>query len=683
MSKHGARDGSTSGHLAPPFDLRSADLEPTERSWAGPDTPKPAIFYIIGLVGGLFGGLLGIGGGSAIAPLLLLFSRLRPAEIAGSTLAIVLVISTVGSGAYASLGRLDIGIAWPIAIGSVGGSMLGALMAKHLSFRMMTGIFLVILPYFAIKEFWPSLAAPDISIGLVALVLLGLTTGFFSGLLGISGASLVVPSLVGFFLIDHHAEQGIAISVALADSTAGVITHAHQGNIRYRLLPYLAVPAAFAAVGGVYLSNWLSGEVLRNLFGMFVVVVWAMMLTRSIKGSARSQATSPVSYEVGGEKQVTSPLSSNKSGDWASLLLRNGWVNAARSFMPTGGRMNTQSIMNALLVFVPLTIAGELFHLGPVIVFTCSAVSCVPLSYWLGRATGDLGDRLGPVAGGLLNATFGNAAEFIISVMALNQGLFLIVRTSLIGSILGQLLLVLGTSLLAAGLRYRTLGFSQPLVQINFTLMAIALVAIGLPSVLLMTASETAGAGPSYLAPVLSAMLLIIYGFAVVFSLSRQPDDDHSSGSRWTPLRALLVLGVSTGGIVLISEFLVSSILPFVEETGISEVFIGLIFIPLFSNVVDHLVAISTALKNRMDLSLTISVGSATQVACMMLPAIVLTSHVMGQSLGLIFTPVELMSLAAGLLLMSPVLLDGKSNWLEGAELLTCYMILALILWGM
>ena len=155
-----------------------------------------------------------------------------------------------------------------------------------------------------------------------------------------------------------------------------------------------------------------------------------------------------------------------------------------------------------------------------------------------------------------------------------------------------------------------------------------------------------------------------------------------SQGKDWTPAIALLVLMVSTGGIVLISEYLVESIVPFVESTGVSQVFVGLILIPIFSNVVDHIVAISVALKNRMDLSLTISIGSASQVACLVLPVILLIGYLMGQSSGLVFTPIELVSLGAGLLLMVPVLLDGESNWLEGVQLLTCYLVLGVILWN-
>lgn len=346
------------------------------------------------------------------------------------------------------------------------------------------------------------------------------------------------------------------------------------------------------------------------------------------------------------------------------------------------GIMNTGSIANAMLIFVPLAIIGELFEFGPVFVLACTALSCIPLSYWLGQATEALATRLGSVSGGLLNATFGNAAELIISTMALSQGLFTVVRTSLIGSILGQLLLVLGTSLLVAGLKHKNLRFSRALVQINFTLMAIALIAIGLPTLLLATAPEKAEAGVSLLTATLSCLLLIIYGFGVFFSLQSQPkDDDEGGGPPWTTAKALLVLAASTGGMIQISEMMVDSIVPFVEETGISQFFIGLILIPIFSNVVDHIVAITVALKNRMDLSLTISVGSATQVACMVLPTVVLIGLAMGQPTAFVFAPIELIAFATGMLLMVPVLLDGFSNWLEGAQLLTCYVILAAVLW--
>ena len=344
-------------------------------------------------------------------------------------------------------------------------------------------------------------------------------------------------------------------------------------------------------------------------------------------------------------------------------------------------RPGMRTVANVLMLFIPMAIVGHHFGLGPVFVFVCSALSCIPLSYRLGQAMEALGARLGPVSGGLLNATFGNAAELIIAITALSHGLLILVRTTLIGSILGQLLLVLGTSLLVAGLRHRELRFSKSLVQTNFTLLAIAMVAIGLPSLLLATAPDGSRVDVSLLSPTLAVLLMIIYGVTAFFALRSQPEEENTGGLRRSVRKSMLMLGGATLGLAFISELLVESILPFVEETGISQVFIGLILIPIFSNVVDHMVAISVALKNRMDLSLTISVGSAAQVACLVLPVIVLVSFAMGQPMGLVFTPVELISFGVGLLLIVPVLLDGDSNWLEGAQLLASYLILAVVLW--
>ena len=297
--------------------------------------------------------------------------------------------------------------------------------------------------------------------------------------------------------------------------------------------------------------------------------------------------------------------------------------------------LTKSQIWNAALIFVVLAIGGHWLGASPVFVFVCAALACIPLSFRLGQATECLGSRLGPVGGGLLNATFGNAAELIITVIALNHGLYTLVRTALIGSIIGQLLLVLGTSLLLAGFKYKEMRFSKPLVQTNFALMLIALVAIGLPTLHLMGGSEAPSEGGKLLAPALAVMLIVIYGFAVVFSLRSQPvEDDAGSGPAWSTRTAMIVLFAATGGIVFISELLVGSVTPFVDATGVSQVFVGLILIPIFSNVVDHMVAITVALKNKMDLSLVVSVGSAAQVACLVLPIVVLIGFVTGQATG-------------------------------------------------
>lgn len=277
MGEHAAQVNSWRPPSVPPADPQIAGCRREARR-----APRLGIFASIGFLGGMFGGLLGIGGGSAIAPILLLVGTLRPAQVAGTTLAAVLVISAVGSGAYASLGHLNLQLAWPIALGSILGAVLGALTARHLSMRLMLGLFLVIIPYFAIKEFWPSFPGPTLDTTTLYLGLLGTATGFVSGILGVGAASLVVPSLAGFFLIDHIVAQGVAMSVALVDSITGVATHARARNIDYRVLLRLAPPAVIAAVAGAYLSHHLSDAVLRTVFGVFMVAVWAMMLSRWI-----------------------------------------------------------------------------------------------------------------------------------------------------------------------------------------------------------------------------------------------------------------------------------------------------------------------------------------------------------------------------------------------------------------
>ncbi len=268
-----------------PFGPLARALAGFSTAWRSPRATaalKSSLFCIIGLAGGVFGGLLGIGGGSVIAPLLLVTTGLRASQVSGTTLATVLVISAIGVAAYASLGHLSLGLAWPIAAGSAAGAVLGAMMSGRLSQRWMGVIFVVILPYFTLKEFFPSLAAPDMAADVLTLGLLGAVTGFLSGLLGISGASLVVPSLVAFFLIDHHTAQGIAIGVALADSLAGTAAHSRKRTIDRRVFLLMAIPALFGALVGALLSDLLSSVALRYIFGVFMLAIWGLMLVRLV-----------------------------------------------------------------------------------------------------------------------------------------------------------------------------------------------------------------------------------------------------------------------------------------------------------------------------------------------------------------------------------------------------------------
>ena len=358
--------------------------------------PKRATIYLIGLTGGLAGGLLGIGGGSAIAPLLLTGS-LRPAQVSGTTLATVLFISIVGSVTYATLGHIDLGLVWPIAIGSISGAVLGALAARRLSIRLMIGLFLVVIPYFVLKEVWPSVAAPALSTSFVSLIALGSVTGSLSGLLGISGASLIVPSLVGFFLIDHHAAQGIAMTVALADSAAGTATHARSGNINWRMLLYLAIPAVMASVGGAILSDHLSASALRYMFAVFMVAVWATLLARLAKDWLRGKVLSRGSAALGVPSLVVPATGTLEMVDRQAQNPVPWIMSSGVRWFLGGTAKSLRTLMAAMLVFVPLAVLGEVQGYAPTFVFGCAALSCISLSYWLGQATESLGSRLGPV----------------------------------------------------------------------------------------------------------------------------------------------------------------------------------------------------------------------------------------------------------------------------------------------
>jgi uncharacterized membrane protein YfcA len=309
-----------------------------------------------------------------IAPLLLVTGGLRPAQVSGTTLATVLLISIVGSGVYASLGHLNLGMAWPIAAGSVAGSVIGALMARRLSIGLMLACFLLILPYFVLKEMFPTLAAPALPPSYGMLVVLGFSTGLLSGLLGISGASLVVPSLVAFFLIDHHAAQGIAMSVALADSVAGSLTHARGKNVNYRAVLHMAVPAVAAAVGGALLSSVLPSSVLRDLFVLFMVAIWGILLVRMIKVYAVRRW---LSLGHAGTA-VAGPARGHRDGP------PSGESSPAARFNPRRA-LNAGNLMNAMLVFVPLAVLSHELGASPAAVFGCAALACVALSYRLGR----------------------------------------------------------------------------------------------------------------------------------------------------------------------------------------------------------------------------------------------------------------------------------------------------------
>ena len=352
--------------------------------------------------------------------------------------------------------------------------------------------------------------------------------------------------------------------------------------------------------------------------------------------------------------------------------------------------------LNLLLVFAVIAILGELLGWNPLIVFVSSGLTMVPLAGLMGKATESLAVHTGPRLGGLLNATLGNAAELIITVMAVREGLvnpaineqmLELVRASLTGSILGNILLVLGLSMVVGGLRHGVQAFDRAHAGTNATMLMLAVAALVIPSLFSHNIEVANHDAVEYLRLGVAGMMILLYVLAMIYQLrnsgARTYEDDEyraaeEDAPHWSVARSGGVLFVSTVAIVVMSELLVGSVEHVVVEIGITEFFLGIIIVPLIGNVAEHLVAVQVAIKNKMELSLAISVGSSLQIALFVAPLLVFVSLAMGNPLTLVFNRFELIALGAAVLIGGLVSLDGESNWLEGSMLLTIYVIIAL-----
>lgn len=338
--------------------------------------------------------------------------------------------------------------------------------------------------------------------------------------------------------------------------------------------------------------------------------------------------------------------------------------------------------LQLLLVFVPIAIVAELLHWNETVVFATSALGMMPLAGILGDATEDLAAHAGPRAGGLINATLGNAAELIITIFALKEGLLELVKASITGSILGNILLVLGFSLFLGGMRNGIQTFDRRQAGISATMMTLSVIALGIPT-LFGTAVGQRNAGPvEQLSISVAVIVIVLYILSLIFSFVSDRDgpaiDHEQHEARRTMPVAVGLLLIATIFIAWLSEILVGAVEPVVESLGITEFFLGIIIVPLVGNVAEHLVGVQAAVKNRMDLSLAISLGSSMQIALFVAPLLVFVSIALGHPMDLIFNSFELASLGFAVLIASLIALDGESNWLEGAQLLAVYTIIAL-----
>jgi Ca2+:H+ antiporter len=346
-------------------------------------------------------------------------------------------------------------------------------------------------------------------------------------------------------------------------------------------------------------------------------------------------------------------------------------------------------MLNWMLVFVPIAIVLE--HVVPdlhLLVFLVAALAIVPLAGWLGQATEQLAERSGEGVGGLLNATFGNATELIIALSALRAGLYDVVKATIVGSIVGNILLVLGAAMLAGGLRHREQRYNISGARSQATLLTLATIALILPAAYNAVVAARNPQGLQSLSLYISLILLLVYGLFLVYSLithknlfsgSSSFEQSPDQAPLWSTGKALLVLGAATVLIAWISEILVAAIEPSAHQLGLSNLFVGVFVVSILGNAAEHASAVSAAMKNRMDLALSIAFGSSVQVAMLVAPVLVLASQVIGPApMGLAFSNGLVLSVLLAVLITGQVAGDGRSDWLKGVQLLAVYLILGL-----
>lgn len=373
--------------------------------------------------------------------------------------------------------------------------------------------------------------------------------------------------------------------------------------------------------------------------------------------------------------------------------------------------------LNWLLVFFPIAFILEIGHQrhapwsSATWIFAAAALAIIPVAGWMGHATEHLATRLGEGIGGLLNATFGNAAELIIAVMALVQAtratdadgvmaMHAIIKASLTGSIIGNILLVLGAALLAGGLRYKIQRFSPLATRTNATLMMLAVIALTGPTMLAAFVPaqkfQLHSAEVEYLSLEVSVLLLVAYGLSLFFTLHTHKQL-YSSGEAieeagiddpvaveaekghhapWPVGLSLAVLLGATICVAVLAEFMVGSVAEASAKMGLTPLFVGVIVVAIVGNAAEHSTAVLVALRNRMDLSLSIAIGSSIQIALFVAPALVWISYCMGVPMDLVFTVPEITAMALAVVITSQIAGDGESNWLEGVLLLIVYALL-------
>ena len=351
-------------------------------------------------------------------------------------------------------------------------------------------------------------------------------------------------------------------------------------------------------------------------------------------------------------------------------------------------------ILYIFLVFVPIAVVLNFSHAEASWIFIFSGLAIIPLAGILGEATEHLSEHVGPGVGGLLNATFGNAAELIIALFALNAGLYGVVKASITGSIIGNLLLVLGLSMLAGGLKFKTQKFNAIAAGQNSTLLILSTAGLLVPAVFfyLLEAHEVPADQIKALDLDVSLdvaiVLFVTYILSLIFSLHTHKnlfdttDYEHvglEDETVWSAKKSALILAVATVFVAWMSEMLVHSIEETVKTWGMTEIFVGVIIVAIVGNAAEHSAAIMMAMKDKMDIAVTIAIGSSSQVALLLAPVVVFMSYWLGpEPMDLVFSPLEVLAVIISAILVNFVALDGKSHWMEGVQLLAVYAVLGI-----
>jgi Ca2+:H+ antiporter len=340
--------------------------------------------------------------------------------------------------------------------------------------------------------------------------------------------------------------------------------------------------------------------------------------------------------------------------------------------------------LDTLLLLVPASLALEAYGADPLWVFGTAGLAIVPLAGWMGRATEHLASRLGEGIGGLLNATFGNAAELIIALFALREGLHEVVKASITGSIIGNILLVLGLSMVAGGIRYSMQSFNRSAASMGASLLLLSAIGLVVPTV--FHALGPGAADERGLSLEIALVLFVTYLLSLVFSLRTHRHlyvgeeaagaDEHPGA--WSRGRSFAVLMVTSGLIAVMAELLVGSVEHAATALGLTEVFVGVILVAIVGNAAEHSTAVLVAMRGKMDLAVHIAIGSSLQIALFVAPVLLFASHLFGTPMDLVFTPFEVFSVVLAVLAVNHIAADGECNWMEGVQLLAVYLILGL-----